>query len=114
MPRHARTSTPLLAPALLFAAMAAIAAPPADLRTHAEATGFVETGRYAETLALCEAFAARYPAAVRCDTFGTTPEGRPMAQRRSPKRVRSLPLCRRHHRLRRQARFGSNAKDSLP
>ena len=59
-----------------------VAAPLADagepLVTHAERSGFVETGRYAETIALCDAFAARYPAAVRCETFGTTPEQRPM------------------------------------
>ncbi|HET8818539.1 MAG TPA: M14 family zinc carboxypeptidase [Xanthomonadaceae bacterium] len=50
----------------------------AELVTHAERTGFQETGRYAETIALCEAFAAEYPDAVRCETFGTTPQNRPM------------------------------------
>ncbi|MBB1059463.1 M14 family metallopeptidase [Marilutibacter spongiae] len=48
------------------------------LRTVAERSGFVRTGRYEEVIALCDAFAARYPDAVRCETFGTTPEGRPM------------------------------------
>src|SRR5690606_32211750 len=48
------------------------------LTTHAERSGFSQTGRYAETIALCDAFAQRYPEAVRCETFGTTPEGRPM------------------------------------
>ncbi|MBN6148832.1 M14 family metallopeptidase [Xanthomonas sp. AmX2] len=49
-----------------------------ELSTEAERSGFVRTGRYAETVALCEAFARRYPQAVRCFDFGTTPEGRPM------------------------------------
>jgi hypothetical protein len=50
----------------------------APLSTHAERSGFEETGRYAEVAALCAAFASRWPDAVRCDSFGTTPEGRPM------------------------------------
>ncbi|MFT4249649.1 MAG: M14 family metallopeptidase [Pseudomonas sp.] len=50
----------------------------AELSTLAERSGFRQTGRYEEVIALCEAFAARYPQAVRCITFGTTPEGRPM------------------------------------
>ncbi len=50
----------------------------ADLRTRAEQTGFVETGRYDETVRLCEAFARAYPRTVRCFDFGTTPEGQPM------------------------------------
>ncbi|HYG06036.1 MAG TPA: M14 family metallopeptidase [Stenotrophomonas sp.] len=67
-----------LATALLCAlALPAAAASPA-LTTVSERSGFVDTGRYEEVIALCEAFAARYPAAVRCIEFGTTPEGRPM------------------------------------
>ena len=50
----------------------------AVLTTIAEQSGFVRTGRYDEVLVLCDAFAARYPDAVRCIDFGTTPEGRPM------------------------------------
>ena len=50
----------------------------AALVTEAEASGFVRTGRYAEVLALCDAFAKAYPASVRCIEFGTTPQGRPM------------------------------------
>ncbi|PJJ99015.1 peptidase M14 [Lysobacteraceae bacterium NML91-0213] len=65
-----------LALALLIALAGPAAA--ADLTTHAERSGFVETGRYAETIALCDAFQAAYPDAVRCFDFGTTPEGRPM------------------------------------
>src|SRR5688572_6063245 len=49
-----------------------------DLTTVAERSGFVETGRYDEVLSLCDAFAKRYPKAVRCISFGTSPEGRPM------------------------------------
>jgi hypothetical protein len=66
-----------------LAALLALLAPlPAaaqqSLATLAEQSGFVKTGRYHETIALCEAFARRYPDAVRCLDFGTTPEGRPM------------------------------------
>ncbi|WP_462116462.1 M14 family metallopeptidase [Lysobacter xanthus] len=73
------TRTPLLA-ALLALALPAAAADRAQdtLTTVAERSGFVRTGRYDEVIALCDAFAARYPQAVRCETFGTTPEGRPM------------------------------------
>nr|WP_249720431.1 M14 family metallopeptidase [Pseudoxanthomonas japonensis] len=48
------------------------------LTTVSERSGFLETGRYDEVTALCDAFARQYPKAVRCTTFGTTPEGRPM------------------------------------
>lgn len=60
--------------------LACVAPATADdsLVTVAERSGFVRTGRYEEVIALCGAFARRYPDAVRCDTFGTTPEGRPM------------------------------------
>ncbi|MEN1927933.1 M14 family metallopeptidase [Luteimonas sp. MJ250] len=51
------------------------APPPATI---AEQSGFVRTGRYDEVIALCAGFATRYPDAVRCIDFGTTPEGRPM------------------------------------
>ncbi|HJW46848.1 MAG TPA: M14 family zinc carboxypeptidase, partial [Lysobacter sp.] len=50
----------------------------ADLTTVSERSGFIKTGRYDEVIALCEAFAKRYPDAARCFDFGTTPEGRPM------------------------------------
>ncbi len=74
-----RPSTPLsraLLAACLFVPLGVAAT--SGLVTHAERTGFEETGRYAETIALCEQFAAAYPHAVRCETFGTTPENRPM------------------------------------
>jgi len=62
--------------AMLLAALPAAAQAP--LTTMSERSGFVKTGRYDETIALCGAFAQRHPDAVRCIDFGTTPEGRPM------------------------------------
>ncbi|KQR18230.1 MULTISPECIES: M14 family metallopeptidase [Xanthomonas] len=73
MPRFTRLALSLL---LLTCAPVALAAEP--LTTQAERSGFVHTGRYDEVIALCDAFAQRYPQAVRCVEFGTTPEGRPM------------------------------------
>ncbi|AVQ06545.1 TPA: M14 family metallopeptidase [Xanthomonas vasicola pv. zeae] len=73
MPRFTRLALSLL---LLTSAPAALAAAP--LTTQAERSGFVQTGRYDEVIALCDGFAQRYPQAVRCIQFGTTPEGRPM------------------------------------
>lgn len=64
----------LLAAALPVTALAA----GAPLTTIAERSGFLKTGRYDEVIALCAAYAERYPDAVRCLDFGTTPEGRPM------------------------------------
>lgn len=54
------------------------AATDGPLRTQAEDSGFKRTGRYSEVIALCDAFARRYPDSVRCTNFGTSPEGRPM------------------------------------
>jgi hypothetical protein len=48
------------------------------LSTVSERSGFLQTGRYEEVIALCDAFQKAYPKAVRCTTFGRTPEGRPM------------------------------------
>ena len=70
------TRTLLLA-ALLATALPATAAD-TSLSTVAERSGFIKTGRYDEVIALCEAYAQRYPDAVRCTDFGTSPEGRPM------------------------------------
>jgi hypothetical protein len=47
-----------------------------DLRTESERSGFLRTGRYAEVGELCAAFATQYPQAVRCESFGRSPEGR--------------------------------------
>ena len=62
----------------LLAVLPAHAASDTALTTVSERSGFVKTGRYDEVIALCDAFARRYPDAVRCTDFGTTPEGRPM------------------------------------
>lgn len=67
---------PLLAAALFLPGLLRAAVP--DLSTHAERSGYAETGRYAEVEALCRDFQAAYPAQVRCFDFGRTPEGRPM------------------------------------
>ena len=66
--------------ATLLATLFALPAFAADeaLISTAERSHFQRTARYDETIALCTAFAAKYPKAVRCETFGTTPEGRPM------------------------------------
>jgi hypothetical protein len=64
----------MLAPLLTLLTLAS----PPDLRTHAEKTGFLETGRYAEVKRLCADFPRAFPGRVRCFTFGMTPEGRPM------------------------------------
>jgi hypothetical protein len=63
---------------LLAAPLAAPARAAVDLTTEAERSAYARTGRYDEVIALCEAFAERYPGRVRCIDFGTTPEGRPM------------------------------------
>ncbi|MCU0700092.1 MAG: M14 family metallopeptidase [Myxococcaceae bacterium] len=57
--------------------LALLAAAP-SLSTHAERSGFTETGRFAEVEALCAAFPKAFPGKVRCDRFGVTPLGRPM------------------------------------
>ncbi|WP_372391024.1 M14 family metallopeptidase [Xanthomonas sp. NCPPB 3582] len=73
MPRYTRLALGLLLSTSVSTALAA-----APLTTVAERSGFMQTGRYDEVVALCDAFAQRYPQAVRCTQFGTTPEGRPM------------------------------------
>ncbi len=67
-------------PLVLFAgALAApVRAAEESLISIAERSHFQRTGRYDEVIALCAEFEQRYPDAVRCKTFGTTPEGRPM------------------------------------
>jgi zinc carboxypeptidase len=50
----------------------------APLTTVSEQSGFKVTGRYDEVQRLCPAFEAAYRGHVKCFTFGTTPEGRPM------------------------------------
>lgn len=63
---------------LLLAVGPGAAAASDSLATVSEQSGFVRTGRYAEMVELCDAFAKAYPASVRCIQFGTTPQGRPM------------------------------------
>lgn len=58
--------------------ISASTAPDPALVTVSERSGYLRTGRYDEVIALCDAFAAAYPDAVRCFDFGTSPEGRPM------------------------------------
>jgi hypothetical protein len=60
----------------LAASMTAAAKP--ELRTLAERSAFISTGRYAEVEALCAGFARAFPQSVRCIEFGRSPEGRPM------------------------------------
>ncbi|MEO6227217.1 MAG: M14 family metallopeptidase [Thermomonas sp.] len=67
----------LLLAALLACSFGATAAENL-LSTVSERSGFTITGRYAEVITLCDAFAKAYPTSVRCFDFGTTPEGRPM------------------------------------
>ncbi|TAA08801.1 peptidase M14 [Pseudoxanthomonas winnipegensis] len=71
---------PALLACLLLSPLAPVAAAPGDatLVSASEASGFTRTGRYEEVGRLCAAFAARWPQAVRCFDFGTTPEGRPL------------------------------------
>ncbi|AGC42361.1 M14 family peptidase [Myxococcus stipitatus DSM 14675] len=64
----------LLATALSLALTQA----PLPLTTVSEQSGWTRTGRYSEVESLCRAFPKAFPGKVRCDTFGTTPEGRPM------------------------------------
>jgi hypothetical protein len=70
------TRLPLLA--LTLAAGSVFAAPAASLTTHAERSGFTQTGRYDEVDRLCHDFARAHPRQVRCTSFGRTPQGRPM------------------------------------
>ena len=63
---------------VLAALLVASPLPAADLRTHAERSDYRETGRYAEVESLCKQFESDYPEQVRCFSFGTSPEGRPM------------------------------------
>ncbi len=50
----------------------------AKLELVAERSDFQTTGDLAEVSALCQAFAHEFPSHVRCSSFASTPEGRPM------------------------------------
>jgi len=69
---------PTLALAMLALAGSQASLAADSLSTVAERSGFRQTGRYDEVIALCAAFQARWPDAVRCQEFGRTPQGRPM------------------------------------
>ena len=75
--RRTLLAAALLACPLLIGLSPAFAASVA-LTTTAERSSFRQTGRYDEVVALCDAFQQAYPQSVRCFSFGTTPEGRPM------------------------------------
>ena len=75
---------PMTRSSLTLAALATLLALPAtattvQLDTLAQRSAYQKTGRYQEVVDLCHAYAKAYPAAVQCDMFGRTPEGRPMA-----------------------------------
>ncbi|HEX8435301.1 M14 family metallopeptidase [Archangium sp.] len=63
---------------MLLPVLLALTLSQTSLSTVSEQSGWTRTGRYAEVESLCRAFPQRYPGKVRCDTFGTTPEGRPL------------------------------------
>jgi len=66
----------LLLSALL--GLAAVTANAADWTTPAEAAQFRTTPSYADTLAYLQRLQQAAPGVIRLETFGTTPEGRPM------------------------------------
>nr|WP_256645275.1 M14 family metallopeptidase [Thermomonas paludicola] len=68
----------LLVLALLAATTSLAMASKPHLGTVAERSGYRQTGRYDEVIALCDAYQRAFPKAVRCFDFGTTPQGRPM------------------------------------
>src|SRR5688500_11665723 len=63
---------------MLLSSLLTLALAQAPLTTVAEQSDWKRTGRYAEVEALCRALPQAYPGKVRCEAFGTTPEGRPM------------------------------------
>ncbi len=68
----------ILALALLTAVPTIAMAAKPNLGTVAERSGYQQTGRNDEVIALCAAFQQAFPQAVRCFDFGTSPQGRPM------------------------------------
>jgi hypothetical protein len=75
--RRTLLAAALLACPLFIGMSPAVAREPA-LTTVAERSGFKQTGRFDEVIALCDAFQQAYPESVRCFEFGTSPEGRPL------------------------------------
>jgi len=72
---HTRLVTAVLS---LMGTAPSVFANVAPLQTVAEQSKFVRTGRYDEVVRLCAAYESAWHDAVRCTTFGKTPEGRPM------------------------------------
>lgn len=72
------TAVAVVAAALATSACTVRTASPRDLTTTGERSGWVRTGRHDETVRLCYDAEAAHPARARCETFGTTPAGRPM------------------------------------
>ncbi len=70
--------TSLMMSTLQPAAAASRASAHPSLRTVAEQSGNLRTGRYDEIERLCPAYQQTWPKQVRCFAFGRTPEGRPM------------------------------------
>lgn len=63
---------------MLLPLLLAVSLTQAPLTTVAEQSGWRRTGRYAEVESLCRQFARLHARRVRCERFGTTPEGRPL------------------------------------
>src|SRR4051812_7036883 len=57
---------------------AALTAAHPELVSVYEQSKFTKTGRYDEVIRFCAAYEKAYPKQVKCEQFGTTPEGRPM------------------------------------
>ncbi|MET3105901.1 murein tripeptide amidase MpaA [Oxalobacteraceae bacterium GrIS 2.11] len=89
----------ILFASLLLIHRSLLAAEPPALSTIAEQSGFQKTGRYEEVIRLCAEFQRAYPKQVRCQKFGTSPEGRPMmalivsgSGAFTPKQAKNLPV----------------------
>lgn len=63
---------------MLLSSLLSLALAQAPLTTVAEQSQWTRTGRYAEVETLCRAFPKAHPGKVRCESLGTTPEGRPL------------------------------------
>jgi hypothetical protein len=81
MKKQTLSSSLCLAVLSMVAPLLCASAPAADdspLRTVAESSDFLRTGRYEEVERLCESYAHTWPDAFKCVDFGRTPEGRTM------------------------------------
>jgi hypothetical protein len=68
----------LILPWGLTAAVHGAPASKAELKTEAEKSQWKKTGRFAEVEKFCEILPKNFPDQVVCETFGVTPEGRPL------------------------------------